>query len=570
MAEQIEPGHVQPRTAKGGRGNRALAYVRLVALCGWPIWMIASAAFLGWGLAANALLFAIALALVVPRVRAAVWGGLRRPVPERAPWRVAVPLFALSLCGGACGVWGMVETGKRAGKLAAVQERVRVARLVRQNELVDAARSAVAQGETDEAIEAFTGAAEFGALSATDQRAYESALEAHGAALVEADRFEEGLALLERANALSPGSDRLHGAISAAKSRSAVALKKRGDESASKADFVGAIETYKRGLELAPAAEDIQTALQAARERLRAAKQRRQDEQRRAAVLAAIEGAKRVARDKTLCDTPKAIADAWAELRDVRRTDPDYRRAKRAATRLERCRRATGRRLDRGLQEVMAVQRAGIRGGVDKVFLDRGMDVEIRIHGRNKTKITMTNVLFGNRANVHQLTKSGDFLGMLQRVGFKRVNFADGFGATIYFDLDPPSETAGGQKALDELGIGERLVLPATDPRPKEPAVPGPGDLIDPNDLKVGWSYLISQRTPLMPYYELRPKMGRGLEDAVRMTRNLKPGTRITIEARKNIRSVLWFKVSARGQGVATAGWINSTALMGQVLSPAR
>lgn len=52
----------------------------------------------------------------------------------------------------------------------------------------------------------------------------------------------------------------------------------------------------------------------------------RVESDRQAKVVSGIAAAEKVVKDKTACDTPKAIADAWASLKLAKREDPGGRR----------------------------------------------------------------------------------------------------------------------------------------------------------------------------------------------------------------------------------------------------
>jgi hypothetical protein len=53
----------------------------------------------------------------------------------------------------------------------------------------------------------------------------------------------------------------------------------------------------------------------------------------------------------------------------------------------------------------------------------------------------------------------GSFLAGLQRIGFRRVNFSDGFEYGTYYDLHPSEETKGGGTVLDGMGLGQPISL---------------------------------------------------------------------------------------------------------------
>ena len=68
------------------------------------------------------------------------------------------------------------------------------------------------------------------------------------------------------------------------------------------------------------------------------------------------------------------------------------------------------------------------------------------------------------RAMVHKITDGGSmaegaFLANLQKIGFRRVMFSDGFDFGSYYDLEPDNESSAGAAVLSGVGLGDPLVL---------------------------------------------------------------------------------------------------------------
>ena len=223
-----------------------------------------------------------------------------------------------------------------------------------------------------------------------------------------------------------------------------------------------AIAEYDTVIQAVPAGALHETAAQAItaiKEQQQAADQRRGEEERVSQVNEAIREAERISKDKGLCDTPRAIADAWGKLKNAKRGDVNFRDAGKAADRLEKCRAANMRALDKVHLQIRAKERRNVREKIDAIFLESGIDVKVGVSGPNDTHLTLTNVLFGNRPTVHTLTKDGSFLENLRKAGFKRVTFEDGFGKGLYWDLQPDDESGAGVQILDGLGLGQPLAL---------------------------------------------------------------------------------------------------------------
>jgi hypothetical protein len=70
-----------------------------------------------------------------------------------------------------------------------------------------------------------------------------------------------------------------------------------------------------------------------------------------------------------------------------------------------------------------------------------------------------------SKAVVHKFTdagsmREGSFLSNVQKAGFRRVTFSDGYDFGIYYDLEPEDEARGGAIVLAQVGIGVPLALP--------------------------------------------------------------------------------------------------------------
>ncbi len=156
---------------------------------------------------------------------------------------------------------------------------------------------------------------------------------------------------------------------------------------------------------------------------------------------------------------PLELKNCWLKLKQVKKGDKEYRKAKRIAKKLEHCRLQTKKAFDKGLREVMEGQREMEVQRLDTFFLEIGMDVKIKLSGKHKERIILTNVLFNrvwmhhNQQEVHVLVKG------CEKIGFERVTFSDGFGLKQYFDLEPQNEARGGQTVLGGMGIGTPFQL---------------------------------------------------------------------------------------------------------------
>jgi hypothetical protein len=200
----------------------------------------------------------------------------------------------------------------------------------------------------------------------------------------------------------------------------------------------------------------------------RAEEQRRVDaanaeEERRKNVSLGLRQARSVVTDEKLCDTPKAIADAWELVKQVRREDPEWSAAVAVTPRLESCRRSVEQALSRGLQKIMIGQREQWAKNAEKKMLDEGMDVEFGLDGAAKDQLTVKWALMGKVA-VHKITRDGSmrdgaFLAQMQKIGFERVSFSNGWNFYVYYTLNPSDETNIGKGVWEGMGVREPLAL---------------------------------------------------------------------------------------------------------------
>lgn len=176
-----------------------------------------------------------------------------------------------------------------------------------------------------------------------------------------------------------------------------------------------------------------------------------------------IEHARRVARDKKLCDTPLEISKAWNKLRKVRSGDSQWGSAKKAVYGLEKCRRQVEREMTKALRLVMLAQREQLAVNIERTMLESGMDVRVTLSGKHKDHVRFKWVLM-SRPLVHQMTDGGSMnpgalLRNLQDAGFRKVVFADGYNESFSYALEPEPEDKGGQMSLTGMNLGEPLAL---------------------------------------------------------------------------------------------------------------
>ncbi len=162
-----------------------------------------------------------------------------------------------------------------------------------------------------------------------------------------------------------------------------------------------------------------------------------------------IAAANAVADDKAKCPLPIEIEQAWSDLKNVTRDDAQYSKAKRAAARLERCRKQAKREFTKGLKDVMAMQRRNHATALEQRLLDIRMNAEVSTRGKWDQTLRIKWALM-TRVIVRDFTKNEDFVSTWTRVGFTKVVFTDGFYESWSVELDPESEDDAGSAVLGD------------------------------------------------------------------------------------------------------------------------
>jgi hypothetical protein len=176
-----------------------------------------------------------------------------------------------------------------------------------------------------------------------------------------------------------------------------------------------------------------------------------------------IAAAEKVVSDVAQCKQPTAIATAWNKVRQVRSSDPQWASASALVAKIEACRQRAEQDLSAAMSTLMVVQREGWARNADKVFLDKGMNVDISLDGVRKDHATLKWALM-SRAAAYKLTDGGSLaptslLGGMQKIGFKRVTFRGIFDESWSYTLEPQDESNGGATLLAKNGIGQPLKL---------------------------------------------------------------------------------------------------------------
>lgn len=168
--------------------------------------------------------------------------------------------------------------------------------------------------------------------------------------------------------------------------------------------------------------------------------------------------ARRVVASRTLCETAKAVGEAWDKLRKVRPNDGEFGMATKLAGELEACRRLVARQLSQQLATLAARQRRRFAQELESRSTASGIDIDVSIAGDSSDEIIVKWVL-ANRTTFARLDPDGRLAESLERAGFRRITFTNGFGMTTSKALAGPGVRSAEPALMNSLGLGEPLAL---------------------------------------------------------------------------------------------------------------
>ncbi len=416
-----------------------------------------------WGVLLNLMIGGAAVVALLPPLRAKAWGLFLQSPPQQINLKLTVPALVLGLSGSVARGRSIAEeyTAQADADLQAQQ----VEEEIHFN--ITKTRTAFDAGNPAEAVARFKAAAKLGRLPDVDATLYEQAigkqaisqardLMKQGVKYSEQGDWSKSLALLKQAQSIRPTLTGLDEALRLAEQgfsrvqekevlRSIAKLKpslevireriSSGELEEAEKNLADARATLKTVGEkyspIPPIAINEAGDLKASFDQLSASL--REERTRRVIIHA-----KKVAGDKSLCldETLKPVSDAWERLKGIRKGNSQYSQAKKAAARLEKCRRRMIRYVQQSAEQSLIVLRKNEEKGLDKYFLQHNLDVKVRVTGKKKDRITLRHVFFENRVWHHRLEQAG-FFDRLARIGFKKVYFRNGYGKGFNFKLGP-------------------------------------------------------------------------------------------------------------------------------------
>ena len=131
-------------------------------------------------------------------------------------------------------------------------------------------------------------------------------------------------------------------------------------------------------------------------------------------------------KEKNTLETHRALNAAAAEG-----ASKNQRKALETSLRkIEADERARQRRIERAAGAIARVAFANV---LREQYLDKGLDIEVKVSGTDSDRVTLEYALF-NAVWAHNFQK-GDLLQEMKRLGFKRVDLTDNYDYHVYWDL---------------------------------------------------------------------------------------------------------------------------------------
>lgn len=182
---------------------------------------------------------------------------------------------------------------------------------------------------------------------------------------------------------------------------------------------------------------------------------------RRQGVASAVTAGRGILSQAAPCDSFKAMPDVWSRLKLATSGDVEWEDAsallvklqpcqlrleKQAALAAEAARKKAALDAEASRKKAAATAAASAMAGrlawasaAEKKMLDSGMEVDFIVTGSKKDLLTVKWVLM-SKVQVYRLTNDdsmadGSFLSNLQKAGFRKVTFSDGYNYGVTYTL---------------------------------------------------------------------------------------------------------------------------------------
>jgi hypothetical protein len=183
---------------------------------------------------------------------------------------------------------------------------------------------------------------------------------------------------------------------------------------------------------------------------------------RHSLVVQGINAARTISGQKEQCSNPASVADAWRNIKQVHKGDPEWDDAKQMTQQLEVCRAEIERTLSSTLNDLRRKQRQDWAQRAQSTLQARVLDANVTLSGASQEEAVISasqldqNVI--DRVTDGLSMQSGAFLEGFQRLGGMRIVFTNG-KHTWPYDLPNTPETQDNLTVLRGMGLGSPLTL---------------------------------------------------------------------------------------------------------------
>jgi len=181
------------------------------------------------------------------------------------------------------------------------------------------------------------------------------------------------------------------------------------------------------------------------------------------ATEAALRDARRMQKDRVVCDDARAVAAAWRAVQSLPPTDPRRGPAVKLVPGLERCRKVVARSLAINAAELRRQGRIQLMSPVQAELRRAGHLVNVTLTGKAEDRVQISGEGLTAKA-VPAITgqgsrSPGSLFARLEEQGVRNVEVLAGERSLGSFALEPRSTEALAAELLDSMGLGAPLAL---------------------------------------------------------------------------------------------------------------
>lgn len=128
------------------------------------------------------------------------------------------------------------------------------------------------------------------------------------------------------------------------------------------------------------------------------------------------------------------VAEARKQLDAIKADSKEFTESRKLTSEVERREKEIEKVSRVVANKLMVKQREEISKTLETEYLKKGMDVHIRLSGTNKTVMRLEYILM-SRPLVYKIANETDFLESMEKIGFKKVIFSDGYNYSWSYNL---------------------------------------------------------------------------------------------------------------------------------------